>query len=68
MSNDLAAAQKRILGLLGSMNKMDSQIKKTILSNMNSPKFQHESTMMHVRYGVILALDIIESQLKEHKR
>lgn len=67
MSDELATVQKKIISLLGNMNRMDSEIKKTILANMRSPKLQHESTMLHVRYGVILALDIIESQMREQK-
>lgn len=68
MSDELATVQKKIIKLLGNMNKMDSQLKKTILAHMNSPQLQHETTMMHVRYGVILALDVVESQMREQKR
>jgi hypothetical protein len=68
VSDELAVVQKKVISLLGNMNRMDSEIKKTILANMHSPKLQHESTMLHVRYGVILALDIIESQMREQKK
>lgn len=63
--NDLEEVRKRLIKLIGETNLVDSGTKQSILKAMGSPTLKREQTMMHVRYGMILAVDVLEEYMRE---
>ena len=65
--NDLEEVRKRLIKLIGETNLVDSNTKQSILKAMGSPTLKKEQTMMHVRYGMILAVDVLEEYMREKR-
>lgn len=65
--NDLEEVRKRLIKLIGETNLIDSDTKQSILKAMGSPALKREQTIMHVRYGMILAVDVLEEYMREKR-
>jgi hypothetical protein len=65
--NDLEEVRKRLIRLIGQTNLIDSDTKQSILKAMGSPALMREQTIMHVRYGMVLAVDVLEEYMREKR-
>ena len=65
--SDLEEVRNRLIKLIGQTNLIDSDTKQSILKAMGSPSLMKEQTIMHVRYGMILAVDVVEEYMREKR-
>lgn len=63
----MAEVRKRLMKLIGQTNLVDSETKNAILKAMGNPNLMREQTIMHVRYGMILAVDVVEEYMREKR-
>lgn len=63
--SDLEEVRRRLIRLIGQTNLIDSDTKQSILKAMGSPALMREQTIVHVRYGMILAVDVLEEYMRE---
>ena len=61
--SDLEEARDRIITIIGNTNLPTSEVRSNLLKMLGNPKLMEERYLQNVRYGLILAVDVLDDMI-----
>lgn len=61
--SDLEEARARIITIIGNTNLPTSEVRSNLLKMLGNPKLLEERYLQNVRYGLILAVDVLDDMI-----
>jgi len=61
--SDLEEARARIITIIGNTNLPTSEVRSNLLKMLGNPKLMEERYLQNVRYGLILAVDVLDDMI-----
>jgi hypothetical protein len=61
--SDLEEARARIITIIGNTNLPTSDVRSNLLKMLGNPKLMEERYLQNVRYGLILAVDVLDDMI-----
>ncbi len=61
--SELEEARKRIIGIIGQTNLPTSEVKTNLIKMLGNPTLMQERYLQNVRYGLILAVDVLDDMI-----
>ena len=63
--SDLEEARSRIITIIGNTNLPTSEVRSNLLKMLGNPKLMEERYLQNVRYGLILAVDVLDDMIRQ---
>lgn len=61
--SELEEARKRIIEIIGQTNLPTSEVKTNLIKMLGNPTLMQERYLQNVRYGLILAVDVLDDMI-----
>lgn len=61
--SELEEARKRIIKIIGQTNLPTSEVKTNLIKMLGNPTLMQERYLQNVRYGLILAVDVLDDMI-----
>lgn len=61
--SELEEARARIITIIGNTNLPTSEVRSNLLKMLGNPKLMEERYLQNVRYGLILAVDVLDDMI-----
>lgn len=62
--NELKVARAKIISIIGGTNLPSSEVRTNIIKMLGNPALMEERYMQNVRYGLILAVDVLDDMIE----
>jgi hypothetical protein len=63
--SDLEEARARIITIIGNTNLPTSEVRSNLLKMLGNPKLMEERYLQNVRYGLALAVDVLDDMIRQ---
>lgn len=63
--SELEVARKRILKIIGETNLPTSDVKNNLIKMLGNPTLMQERYLQNVRYGLVLAVDVLDDMIRQ---
>ena len=62
--SELKVARAKIISIIGGTNLPSSEVRTNIIKMLGNPALMEERYMQNVRYGLILAVDVLDDMIE----
>ena len=62
--NELKVARAKIISIIGGTNLPSSEVRTNIIKMLGNPALMEERYIQNVRYGLILAVDVLDDMIE----
>ena len=62
--NELKVARAKIISIIGGTNLPSSEVRDNIIKMLGNPALMEERYIQNVRYGLILAVDVLDDMIE----